>query len=195
MKLSHLIAASLLSLGAALPAAAHSIDFTAPLLGASESPANASIGKGSATVTLNEHTLTMRVQASFAGLSGAATMAHIHCCTALTNMGNTGVAVMFADFPTGGNAGTYDHTFDMSQLSNWSGSFVNAHGGTAGSAFEALGQALGNGTAYFNVHTSAFPGGELRGNFASAVPEPQTHLLMLVGLVGLASVHQRRRSA
>lgn len=190
---SHLIAAGLLSLSAALPAAAHSVAYTAPLLGASESPGNGSAGTGSTTVTLDEHSLSMRVQASFAGLSGSATMAHIHCCTALPNAGNAAVALVFSDFPTGATTGSYDRTFDLSQLSNWSGSFVSAHGGTASSAFQALGQTLGDGTAYFNLHTSAFSAGELRGNFAAAVPEPQTPILMLVGLLGLASVYPRRR--
>lgn len=193
MKPSHLIAASLLSLSATLPVAAHTAAYTAQLLGTSESPSNNSAGTGSATVTLDEHSLTMRVQASFAGLGGSATMAHIHCCTTLPNTGNAGVALMFSDFPTGNTAGTYDRTFDMSQLSNWTGSFVSAHGDTVSSAFAALGQTLGHGTAYFNLHTSAFPGGELRGNFATAVPEPQTKILMLAGLVGLVSVCRRRR--
>lgn len=194
MKTSHLIAASLLSLSAALPVAAHTATYTAQLLGTAESPANNSAGTGLATVTLDEHSLTMRVQASFAGLSGSTTMAHIHCCTSLPNTGNAGVALVFSDFPTGATSGAYDRTFDLSQLSNWSGSFVSTHGGTASSAFTALGQTLGNGTAYFNVHTSAFPGGELRGNFAAAVPEPQTHVLMLAGLLGMAGVYRRRRS-
>jgi hypothetical protein len=190
----HLIAASLLSLCAALPAAAHSSSYTATLLGSTETSPNNSAGTGTATITLDEHALTMRVQASFSGLSGAATMAHVHCCTAVPNTGNAGVAIAFADFPTGARAGSYDHTFDMSQTSLWNG-FVSAHGGTVDAAFGALGQVLGDGTAYFNIHSVAFGGGELRGNFASAVPEPGKILSMTVGLAGIAVAARRRKTA
>jgi hypothetical protein len=48
------------------------------------------------------------------------------------------------------------------------------------------------GRAYINFHTTQFPGGEIRGNIV-AVPEPETYLLLLGGLVVLARTVQRRQ--
>lgn len=189
MKTLHLAATGLLALSAAWPAAAHDAIFTADLLGTNESIPNDSPGSGSATITLNEHALTMRVQASFSGLVGAVSFTHIHCCTAQPGTGNAGVATpmpSFEGFPSGVTSGTYDRTFDMTQAASWNSGFISTHGGSVESAFNALQTGLGEGKAYFNIHTSAFGGGELRGNLvASAVPEPQSMALMLAGLLGL----------
>lgn len=189
MKALHFAATGLLALCAAWPAAAHDAIFTADLLGSNESIPNDSPGSGSATITLDEHALTMRVQASFSGLVGTVSFTHIHCCTAQAGTGNAGVATpmpTFAGFPSGVRSGTYDRTFDMTQTDSWNSGFISTHGGSVESAFNALQTGLGEGKAYFNIHTSAFGGGELRGNLvASAVPEPQSMALMLAGLLGL----------
>ena len=57
-------------------------------------------------------------------------------------------------------------------------------------AFDALVSGLENGTAYSNIHTTAFPVGEIRG-FLAPVPEPQTYAMLLAGLAVL-SVFLRR---
>jgi len=51
----------------------------------------------------------------------------------------------------------------MTSSSSYSGSFFNMYG-TADGACSALLTGMSNGTAYFNIHTSNFPGGEIRGN-------------------------------
>ncbi len=137
------------------------------LSGANEAPPVTSSGTGNATVTLAG--TMMRVQASFSGLTGTTTAAHIHAPTAVSGTGTAGVATQtpsFTGFPLGVTNGTYDVTFDMTLASSYNPSFITAHGGTTASAFEVLKTALNNGTAYFNIHTSSFPGGEIRGFFA-----------------------------
>ena len=60
-------------------------------------------------------------------------------------------------------AGTYTRTFDMTNPASYNPAFVTANGGTAASAEQALLAGLLGGQAYLNVHTTMFPGGEIRG--------------------------------
>jgi hypothetical protein len=50
------------------------------------------------------------------------------------------------------------------------------------------------GLTYLNVHTSAFPGGEIRG-FVVQVPEPETYALLLAGLAIIGIAMRKRRRA
>jgi hypothetical protein len=60
-----------------------------------------------------------------------------------------------------------------------------------------VGDAVGTPAGlYLNVHTTARPAGEIRGDlFVSAVPEPSTYALMGTGLLALGGVSWRRRRA
>jgi hypothetical protein len=167
---------------AALPALAHETVYTAPLLGSSEVPVAITPGTGSVTVTMDFDLITMRVEATFSGLLGNVTSAHIHCCVAPgANVGVASQTPSFSGFPLGVKAGVYDATFDMSLASSYNPSFISSNGGTVGSAFNALAFGLDLGRAYFNLHTSSFGGGEIRGLLV-AVPEPGTYALLLAGL-------------
>jgi hypothetical protein len=140
--------------------------YTASLSGAAEAPPNASLGTGSATITINSTLNTMRVQCTFSGLTGTTTATHIHATTAVANTGTAGVATQtpsFTGFPSGVTSGTYDQTFDMTLASSYNPTFVTASGGTPAAAFAALQAAADAGKAYFNIHTSTFPAGEIRG--------------------------------
>lgn len=174
---------------ATLPALAHVQVYQAAL--GAEANSN---GTGWTRVTVDDHNFSLRVEASFSGLTGNVTASHIHCCTALPGAGNAGVASQlpsFSGFPTGGQSGVYDHTFDMTQASSWNPSFVSANGGSTGSAFSALLAGMDNGRAYLNIHTSFAPGGEIRGLLAP-VPEPASVALMLAGLAAVGWSARRR---
>lgn len=182
-------------LAVAIPSFAHTQVYTATLSGPAEAPPNSSPGIGSATVTVDYDLLTMRVQTSFSGLLGNVSVAHIHCCTAAALTGTVGVATptpSFPGFPSGVTAGSYDRTFDLTLASSYNPAFVTANGGTVSGALNTLGLGLDAGKAYFNVHSSLYPGGEIRG-FLQPVPEAETYLMMLVGL-GVVGVAVRRRA-
>jgi len=200
MKLQRLCAGVVLG-AFALPALAHEVIYIATLNGANEAPPNASTGTGFATLTINEDTFTMRIEASFSGLVGNVTNAHIHCCTASPGTATAGVATplpTFPGFPAGATLGVYDQTFDMTQSTSFNPAFVTANGNTTGSAFNALLAGIGTGRAYLNIHTTSVPAGEIRGFFALApIPEPETYALLLagLGLVGVAARRTQRATA
>jgi hypothetical protein len=138
--------------------------FIAGLSGPNQNPPVASPGTGNTTVTWNTATNQMTVDVSFSGLTAPTIASHIHCCIAPP--GNTGVATAvpsFPNFPLGVTSGTYSQTFDMTDPSSYNPGFVTANGGTAASAEAALFAGLQAGNAYLNIHTTAFPGGEIRG--------------------------------
>ncbi len=166
-------------------------------LGNFENPPTGSAGVGRAVVSFDPVAHTMRVEANFSGLVGTTTATHIHCCTAPP--GNIGVATTtptFPGFPAGVTAGLYDSTFDMTLDSSFRAGFITANGGTPAGAEAALFNGLMAGQAYFNIHTTSFPGGEIRGFFTQVpdrVPEPATMALLGAGLATM--IWGRRRKA
>jgi hypothetical protein len=189
---------ALTALACAAPAGATTFTYTTSLSGSIESPPNASPGAGLAIVTIDDSSFMMRVQTAFFDLTGTVTASHIHCCTTSPDTGTAGVATAlptFPGFPLGGTSGFYDHVFDMTDSASWNLAFVTAHGGTTSSAFAALAAGLGDGTAYLNIHTTAFTGGEIRGFLSTpAIPEPSTYALMLGGLAAVGLAARRRRT-
>jgi hypothetical protein len=168
--------------------------FTAVLSGPQEVIPNTSPGTGFAVVTLDNFLHTLDVNVTFADLEEGTTASHIHCCTAVAGTGGAGVATMtprFTDFPLGVTSGTYSRSFDTTDVATYNAPFVTASGGTAAQAEAALLLGMLDGKAYFNIHTTAFPGGEIRG-FLTEVPEPTT-LMLLGGGLGLAALRARPR--
>jgi hypothetical protein len=179
---------------AAPSAFAHEQIYEFVLSGGTEIPANVSPGTGFARATVDLDLLMMRVEASFSGLLGTTTAAHIHCCDFMPD-GRAGVATQtpsFTGFPLGVTSGVMDQTFDMTLASSYRDVFLTANGGSISSAFNSLLAGLDSGMAYFNIHSSSFPGGEIRG-VADLVPEPTSVVLGVVGLSWLAVFRRRRK--
>jgi hypothetical protein len=159
------------------------ISFEAFMDGPSESPPNASPGTGHATAVYDDVAHTLTVSATFSDLIGTTTVAHIHAPTAVP-FGSTpvGVAVTpgtLPGFPVGVTGAAYGPVvLDLTLAGTYTAGFLTAGGGTPAGAELLLITSLIENKAYFNIHTTFAPGGEIRGFF---VPEPGTALALLVG--------------
>lgn len=152
--------------------AAHITVFQALLNG--DQAGSDAAGLGSATATLNSDDGEFKWFIAWEGLSGAATAGHFH-----------GPAL------AGANAGIevgFDHT-------------VNPTVGEAFLSTEQQGDLLDE-LWYINIHTDAFPGGEIRGQVllvntvnAAAVPLPAGALLFAPALGGLFFAGRRKAAA
>lgn len=152
-------------------ARAHHSRYTADLTGAAESPANSSPAIGHAVITIDFDVVTMRVVTTFSDLEGTVRSAHIHGPTTEAGEGVAGVMTQvptFIGFPSGVTSGSYDHLFDLTDPASYNPAFITASGSTS-EAMDALFRALHDGTAYLNIHTSAYGDGEIRG-FLFQVP-------------------------
>jgi hypothetical protein len=128
-------ALSMVALLAAGTAHAEIIHFAATLTGADEVPANSTAGRGVASAELETMENTLTYRASYSGLTGPATMAHFH-----------GPAAPGANAPP--------IITPASPVNPISGATV---------VTQQQADDLMAGKWYFNVHTQANPGGEIRG--------------------------------
>jgi hypothetical protein len=159
-----------------------------------------SLGIGNGTVTYDDIAHTLQLDVSFSGLTGITTVSHIHAPTLDPLTGTAGVATTtptLPSFPAGVTSGTYSMSLDLTSASSYNPAFVTANGGTTAGAEAALAAAMLAEKAYWNIHSSDFPGGEIRG-FLVPVPEPSTTAsagVVAVGLILFAWKRRRMRTA
>jgi hypothetical protein len=166
--------------------------FTASASGALSVPPNAS--PGTSITKLDVGNSSMSVDVPFANLISPTSMAHIHCCTSGAFTGTAPIAVPFDGFPTGVTSGSYSNTFALDDPLTYDPGFLAANGGTPQSATTALLNAIAANEAYVNIHTTAFPQGEIRGWLVAApVPEPGEWAMLGMGVGGLLWMGRRRR--
>lgn len=154
-------------------------------------------GSGVASLLIDELTDQMTLKASFSGLSGLTTVAHIHGPTTVAGTGTAGVIVTaptLPGFPTGVSSGSYEKDFDLLAASTYRAGFITSNGGTPSSARDAFIASLMDGKAYLNVHSNTFGSGEIRGFFAQ-VPAPGPLPLVGTGVALGWSRRLRRRQA
>jgi hypothetical protein len=191
------------ALASASAAQAAVIVYGGTLTGLAEAPPNNSPGVGTTVVSIDPvtHQLTLTVNFSglvpttAAGAPSGTTAAHIHAATAVPFTGTAGVATQlpsFIGFPLGVRSGSFSQTFNTLDPLFYNPAYVTANGGTTATAESALFSAIGSGRAYLNIHTNAFPGGEIRA-FLVPVPEPGTWAMMLIGFGAIGWSIRRRR--
>lgn len=134
-------------------------EFTATLSGYEETPQTlSSPGSGSFQATLAEDTPSLSFELTFGGLPTAVLAAHIHLGARATS---GGVSAFLCGgggkpaCPPGG--GTVTGTITPANVIGPAGQ------GIAAGEFDELIAAMRAGATYVNVHTSQFPGGEIRG--------------------------------
>lgn len=127
--------AAILILCAAGAARAETMHFAATLTGTDEVPPNASTGHGVLSAELETAEKVLVYRATYADLSGPAMAAHFHGPAAPGQDAPPVVAVKNASSPISGTAILTDDQISDLEAGKW----------------------------YFNVHTKANPGGEIRG--------------------------------
>lgn len=155
-----------------------SLLFQAQLTGAAERLVPvATPATGFVTVLLNDAETGVTINLTFSGLLAPQSAAHIHCCA--TADGVAAVRIAPPTLPLGNLV-----DFFVLIPDNLPGAPPLTRAGFV--------QGLKDELAYFNVHSSQFPGGEIRGQLR-AVPAPTTLLLLGAGLAAVAAAIRRRR--
>ena len=130
-----------------IPAKATIFPFHNTLTGTQEVPPNASTGKGAIAGWYNDETNTISYTIIFGGLSANVVAGHFHA-PAPPGV-NAPVIIAYAGFPTGVTLGSYSNSNVLT---------------------DAQETQLFAGLMYSNIHTSAFPGGEIRGQIVLGNP-------------------------
>ncbi len=126
--------------------------------GGQEVPPNASSAFGLLNATYDANTMTLAFSVNFEGLSSNTSAAHFHG-PAVPGI-NAGVAIGWTGFPTGVTSGTYSNSFVLNSTQE---------------------SELLSGLWYANIHTSMYPGGEIRGQLFETSPIHSFTFLVMEG--------------
>ena len=182
-RMSPLVAAAAALLLLPLAAQATVYQFNASLAGSNETVPNAATATGVATLFYNDFNTALLTDDKYSfslsafGLTGVASGYHIHAAA-----------------PAGMNAGVVVNLAAAPFLSlNAGGSLLVGGSGVAPPNASFLGH-LQASLAYVNLHTAAFPGGEIRGQLiqVSAVPEPSAYAMLGAGMLVIGAIARRR---
>ena|ERR687895_213333 len=133
-------------------------DFDARLSGYEETPQTLSTtGSGRFEADVDRRSQVIDYELSYSGLEGAVTAAHIHLGRRATTGGVSAFLCGGGDKPPCPQSGTVEGTIDAADVIG-----PTAQGIEPG-AFAELVRAMEAGATYANVHSSKWPGGEIRG--------------------------------
>ena len=138
MQFRSVVVAAAFCLLAAGVAEARTVHFTTALKGADEVPPNATTGTGAVDAVLDTDTKSFSYTVTYSGLTGPAVAAHFHGPAAAGMNAPPMVAMTSLASPIAGTAVLSDGQIADLTAGKW----------------------------YFNVHTAAHPGGEIRGQLA-----------------------------
>ncbi|MES2960232.1 MAG: CHRD domain-containing protein [Pseudomonadota bacterium] len=142
-------------------------DIHTRLKGYEEVPAVSSGAIGRFKANIDKASQTIRFEISYSGLEGTVTQSHIHIGQRGVNGGitiwlcQTGTnPAPIASTPTCPQSGTVSGTLSATDVTPNAGAIAQ---GIAATEFAEVLAAIRAGAAYVNVHSSKFPGGEIRG--------------------------------
>jgi hypothetical protein len=136
------------------------------LIGYEENPDISTVAHGSFRVAIDDAAKTLSYELSYSGLEGTVQQAHIHFGKRAVNGGVTVFLCGTAASP--GPAGTPTCPQEGSVSRTVGAADILAPGtqGIEAGNFEELAAALRAGRTYANVHSSKWPGGEIRAQIA-----------------------------
>jgi hypothetical protein len=174
------VAAAIVSMPTVASAAIKVYSFN--LDGSQEVPVTPSPAAGSAQITVDDVADTISFAVVAFNLQGSFAAAHIHFAPVGVNGPVVFNLVTTADFSGPVTIGT------TTIPNSWS---LVGSNKAAGSLADAINAAPWD--YYVNLHTSSYPGGEIRGQLAP-VPEPATYGMLALGLGLVGWVAARRRA-
>lgn len=131
--------------------------FTTQLSGSNEVPARDTDATGQGIIRISKDELSIYYKIIVANVQTNITVSHLHLAPAGSNGGVVVDLLKISDFPPNTSAPVNgilaEGTITASNLS----------GALSGRPLSELISAIKAGNIYFNVHTTTFPGGELRG--------------------------------